>query len=319
MTYDTATSLGFGTLQSVTELLQARADNPADRREPERYFATGMFPLDDVLRGGIRRRELLLIGGRPGAGKTVLALQWARAVAMQGAHAIYVCYEHTPEELLERLAALEKTAGGHESQRELAVSATSSTALFNESVGTYAHRLHFVATSGRNTDIAAIDGLVPAQDNRNTVVFVDYLQKVPTRGSVFASDDDRVGFLAEALKDFAMRRDVAVVAISGADKAALGKRRLRMHDLRGSSAVAYEADVVLMLNEKSQALSKTHLAFDTERAELAKRRLIVSVEKHRRGESDLHMEFVKDFRHHAVDPNGTFLTENLVDDVLFVE
>ena len=116
-----------------------------------------------------------------------------------------------------------------------------------------------------------------------------------------------------------MRRNVAVVALVGADKQALGKRRLRMHDLRGSSALSYEADLVLILNEKSQALSKTHLAFDAERAELAKRRVVVSVEKHRRGASDLDIEFGKDFANYAFDPDGTFLTENLVDDVLFVD
>jgi replicative DNA helicase len=189
---------------------------------------------------------------------------------------------------------------------------------FLERVASYGNRLHFV-TAGRYTDIDAIDRLIPGQEHRNTVVFVDYLQKVPTGSASFASDDERVGHVAEGLKELAMRRNVAVVALVGADKQALGKRRLRMHDLRGSSALAYEADVVLLLNEKAQALSKSHLAFDLERAETAKRRTVVSVEKHRRGAADLDMEFEKDFAHYAFDPIGTFLVENLVDDVLYLD
>ena len=47
------------------------------------------------------------LGGRPGVGKTVASLQWARWMAMQGNTAIYVCYEHSPHSLLGRLLALE--------------------------------------------------------------------------------------------------------------------------------------------------------------------------------------------------------------------
>ena len=47
-------------------------------------FATGFQPLDDVLSGGIRAQDLVLLGGRPGVGKTVASLQWARWMAMQG-------------------------------------------------------------------------------------------------------------------------------------------------------------------------------------------------------------------------------------------
>ena len=59
-------------------------------------FPTGFAPLDDVLHGGIRAQDLVLLGGRPGIGKTVASLQWARWMAMQGQTAIYVCYEHSP-------------------------------------------------------------------------------------------------------------------------------------------------------------------------------------------------------------------------------
>ena len=60
-----------------------------------------------MLHGGIRAQDLVLVGGRPGIGKTVVALQWARWMAMQGQTAIYVCYEHSPHTLLGRLLALE--------------------------------------------------------------------------------------------------------------------------------------------------------------------------------------------------------------------
>jgi replicative DNA helicase len=74
-----------------------------------------------------------------------------------------------------------------------------------------------------------------------------------------------------------------------------------------------------VLNEKSHAVSKTHLAYDATRAELAKQSIVVSVEKNRNGTADVDLEFRKDFTRYAIDPEGAFLAENLVDDVLYAE
>ena len=70
-------------------------------------FPTGFEPLDAVLGGGVRAQDLVLVGGRPGIGKTIAMLQWARRVAMAGRHAVYACYEHSEDALLARLLCLE--------------------------------------------------------------------------------------------------------------------------------------------------------------------------------------------------------------------
>ena len=64
---------------------------------------TGFDPLDDVLAGGIRQGEVVLLGGKPGVGKTIASLQWARAMAQRGVVAVYLCYEHDEVTLLTRL------------------------------------------------------------------------------------------------------------------------------------------------------------------------------------------------------------------------
>jgi replicative DNA helicase len=308
---------------SAASMLAERLEQEHDVVRTSTRFATGMFPLDHVLGGGFRRQDLVMVTGRPGVGKTIMALQWARTIAKHGATAIYVCYEHSAETLLERLIALE-TACDHRERRSPSTPAAG--ALFScdgrreviERVQGYGERLVFVAASGRRTDIEAIDRLVVEQSGRDTVVFVDYLQKMPARGHD-SNEDERTEYLAESLKDLAVTRDVAVVAIAGADKEALAARRMRMRHMRGSTALVYEADVALVLNEKSVAVSKMHLAYDAQRAESAKRSLVVSVEKNRNGAADVDLEFTKEFASFAIDPEGTFLAENLVDDVLYGE
>jgi len=73
----------------------------------------GLSPLDRTLGGGIRAGELMLIGGAQGTGKTTMALQIARNIAQSGqANALYICFEHDEEYLLNRLMAMESALAG---------------------------------------------------------------------------------------------------------------------------------------------------------------------------------------------------------------
>lgn len=306
-----------GNRLSVVDLLHERLEHPEHGVHDTR-FRTGMFPLDDVLGGGFRPQDLVLLSGRPGAGKTIMALQWARSVARQGANAIYVCYEHSPESLLERFAALEVVSAEREARGSLAAS-ESRLADTLERAATYGQRLSFVPGVGRDTGLDAIEHLVDVADEGNTVLFVDYLQKIPTERGVFRNEEERTAHVVESLKDIALRMNITVVAIVAAERDALRERRLRMHHMRGSSALMYEADLAIVLNEKHRAVSKTHLAYDALRAESAKRQIVLSLEKNRHGVADVDLDFTKDFANYAIDPAGTFLAEDLVDDVLFQE
>jgi replicative DNA helicase len=98
---------------TVSEVLthldeRLRAGDDADVRT----VPTGYEVLDDVLSGGLHVGELVLLGGPPGVGKTIAALQWARGVARTGYIAVFACYEHEPTTLLVRLLALEAGEAG---------------------------------------------------------------------------------------------------------------------------------------------------------------------------------------------------------------
>ena len=99
--------MGTRARSAATVLVDAEASRA--HRLPNRVtpFPTGYEPFDAVLSGGLRAQDLVLVGGRPGIGKTVALLQWARQVAIAGRHAVYVCYEHSEDTLLTRLLSLE--------------------------------------------------------------------------------------------------------------------------------------------------------------------------------------------------------------------
>jgi replicative DNA helicase len=275
------------------------------------------------------------ITGKPGAGKTIMALQWARWLALHDVNAMYVCYEHSPRSLLGRLGALEVASGEwdldplavdalargvHDHLAGVSCERNGDDALFVEAlrrVNTYAHRLTFVQGS-RRVDMDAIDQVVLERDQEAAVLFVDYLQKVPVRAEP-KDESERTANIVESLKDLAITRGVGVVAIAAAERDALAARRLRLHHMRGSSALAYESDLALVMNDKAVAVSKSHLAFDPVRAETFKRQIVVSIEKNRSGPSGLDMEFTRDYAHYRIDPQGAFMVDNLVDDVLYID
>ncbi|MGH8875476.1 MAG: hypothetical protein ACRDVM_09545 [Acidimicrobiia bacterium] len=80
--------------------------------------------------------------------------------------------------------------------------------------------------------------------------------------------------------------------------------------------MAYEADVVVVLNDKWDVVSKNHLAYDRAAAEAHKHVVVFTVEKNREGVAGVDLEFGKDFEHYRFDPAGRYVSEQLVDERL---
>ena len=66
--------------------------------EPER-ISTGSNGLDDILGGGFDPDRVYLIEGRPGTGKTTLALQFLLEGVRQGEPCLYVTLSESEREL----------------------------------------------------------------------------------------------------------------------------------------------------------------------------------------------------------------------------
>ncbi|MDQ3972925.1 MAG: helicase DnaB, partial [Actinomycetota bacterium] len=80
-----------------------------------------------------------------------------------------------------------------------------------------------------------------------------------------------------------------------------------------------ESDVIILLNDKFQVVSKVHLAYDPVRAETFRRYAVFTIEKNRGGPALLDLEFRKDFASFRFDPLGGYVAERLVDERLYPE
>lgn len=327
-----------GTLRPLDALLN-ETDDVLRRGLPAgaRVWSTGFPALDTLLTGGFRSGELVLLGGPAGHGKTTLGVQMARNVVAAGGSALVFSYEHDSHTLLERLISMEAAEGdpgevaGVIDVRlalENAVDAGSLDGVLGSLSGGaraqaalvgYGDRLQIHESSGATTTLeqvwATVDRVTKAT-GQAPFVLLDYIQKLPVDR---AEESDRITAAAEGLKDLALSARVPVLAISAADKAAhAAGHRMRTHDLRGSSALAYEADVVLIVNDKVDVVSREHLVYDLGNIQRFRGWSVVSVEKNRHGKAHVELEFAKDFEHGRFHTAGQEIAERLIDDRVFV-
>lgn len=323
---------GVGRHFAVASLLRPGGDGLSVVRDTAR-LPTGFDPLDRVLGGGFRRNDLVLLGGRPGVGKTIAGLQWARATALSGATALVASYEHDEQTLLGRLIALEigmLEVGPIDMETEALVAGVLNGEFTSASdagrhplvraavtrLEAYAERLILVPAARLRMSLDRLEQEFTSIDAERKALVIDYVQKVPIAGASTSWDADGARFVAGRLKDLAMSSEAAVIAIAAVDESGLKSRRVRVEHLRSAASLSYEADIAIMMNDKALCTSRVHTAFDLTRIEEFERRVVFSIEKNRSGRSALDLEFEKDFGRFRFVPDGAFVAETLIDGVI---
>jgi replicative DNA helicase len=307
----------------------------------------GMAPLDKMLGGGLRPGELMLIGGAQGTGKTTMALQMARNIAASGqAYVLYVCFEHDDADMLNRLMAMESALphlpntkpatgavkitdvrqevtkswarGAGEGPVDLAQSPKLKPAI--DRLARYGSNLYLLRGSATASTVENLRELIDIHRRRSgerrMVLIVDYLQKVPQIPEP-STESEKVTYVVNGLKDIALTEKLPTIAIVAADKEGLKAARLRNHHLRGSSAINYEADVILILNEKYNIVAKVNIEFNPYQAQRFRDWIVCSVEKNRSGADNLDVEFQKHFDFSCFDPTGRPVQEKLIEERLY--
>jgi len=328
----------------------AEADDKVMRGELVEYvpIPTGFDPLDAMIGGGLRKTELVLLGGAQGIGKTIATLQIARNIAMRpDQYAFYLSYEHTETHLMHRLLCLESVNppeidlnrglkirdlhqiivsqrakefmgrdGGAGSLHQI-LKENPKTAPALQRMQRYADRLILLKASPAVTNLRAIKEITARLSERtggNVTVFVDYLQKIAVHPERPRDENDKVTIIVEGLKDIALSLDVPVWAIVAADREGLKSRRIHLFHLRGSSALDYESDIAIIMNNKYQIMAKDHVAFNPYNAKQYRNWVVFTVEKNRAGRAMQDVEFEIHGQHFAFNPRGQKVQQQLIDD-----
>jgi len=223
----------------VDRRLSGIQQTPADRDT----VASGFPSIDRILGGGLRRRDLIVLGGDVGAGKSSLALAIALRVAERGENAALMSGEMDEERMWERALALE----GRVRLDDLRRGVLSDEA--RAGVGAAAVRLRerplaWLPMAGTGFEEAAARILNAGA----TVVVVDYLQLLPP-AVPGRSHEEEMAAAVRRLKEVAQAADTAVLLVAqlpGLDNTRRDPRP-SLDDFGALGAVKQHADVVLGL------------------------------------------------------------------------
>jgi replicative DNA helicase len=204
----------------------------------------------DAIVPGFRPGEITVIGGRPGAGKSVALLRIAAHAAMNlGLHVLAVTLEMSRDEYMERLLAAESGVP-LTSIRERNLSDGDW-----RRIGAAAERIAAAKTlhihEGPVMSPLAIDAELRAMARRGTpaaLMTLDYLQLMEAAGQRESRQVEVSGY-SRALKLIARKHKIPAIIGSqlnrGPDLRA--EHRPVMADLRESGAVENDADIVVLL------------------------------------------------------------------------
>ncbi|HEX4601247.1 MAG TPA: DnaB-like helicase C-terminal domain-containing protein [Gemmatimonadales bacterium] len=226
------------------ESLVERVDQQRPGETPDDTVPTGFPSVDRMLGGGVRRRDLIVLGGDIGAGKSALALGVALRVAQQGVGVAFLSGEMDEERLMERALAIEGRVAVDDLRGGKLTDQT------RAGIGGAAVRLRGLpltilplAASDFDTAAARLDAV-----RRLGLVVVDYLQLVPSpAGVVRSTQDEDLALVLQRLKALALERQVALLVVSQLPRfdATRANARPSLDDFGHLGALKQHADLAL--------------------------------------------------------------------------
>lgn len=208
---------------------QADAIQQADdaRANPQAIHPTRIRPLDDLLKGGLRAGQLIVVGGRPGSGKSVLMLQMLLGSVSAAQAGLVVSLEMLARELIERLRT-------RYNPQQLA-----------------ALNLRYIDNT---SSLSAIQALVNVTARRMKLcgVAIDYLQLLEVPGNGRDSREREIAKASRQMKRLALDLQIPVIVGSQLNRDSEKRGKPGLHDLRESGAIEQDADIVILLHRDGE-------------------------------------------------------------------
>ena len=206
---------------------------------------TGFYELDDSTTG-LHPGQLIIVAGRPGMGKSSLALRIAEHAALQEqAQVLVFSLEMGRDELALRIACGRAGISERDLRRGRASEADHQR-LAQEAPALQAAPIRFDRSSHLTIGDLRARARAAHRAAPLGLVIVDYLQLVSAPGG---NRQEEVAAVSRGLKALAIELDAPIIALSSLSRAVETRddRRPRMSDLRESGAIEADADVILML------------------------------------------------------------------------
>jgi replicative DNA helicase len=209
---------------------------------------TGLADLDKLL-GGLQRSDMVVLAGRPGMGKTSLALSMAlQAARLHQKRVALFSLEMSAEQLVQRLVSAET---GIDSQRlRLGAIKPDEWPTFYQAIRLLSETSVFIDDTPA---ISAFDLRAKARrlhaEHGLDLMIVDYLQLMSGGNMRNENRQQEISFISRSIKSLARELNIPILALSQLSRQVESRadKRPMLSDLRESGSIEQDADVVLFI------------------------------------------------------------------------
>ena len=245
---------------------------------------TGYYDLDRITRG-LQKKQVIIIAGRPGCGKSAFALNIGLNAAIQGKKSVALfSLEMGAEEIAKRMyGCVGKIDGDVLKTGKLK---NTDWKKCNEAMSELSDTKFFIDDSGGLTvsEIRRKCRKLKNSDDGLDLVIIDYLQLLSSSAKYAGQRTQEVSEVSRDIKKLAMELDIPVIALAQLSRSIEqrnGEDNMpRLSDLRESGSIEQDADIVIFLhsdeygkygsdvNRKMELLIAKHRAGSTGKIEL---------------------------------------------------
>ena len=244
--------------QAITEMNEAyqRGDGLAG-------ISTGLKDLDEKI-GGLPASNLIVAAGRPGMGKSVLAINIAQHIASTGRKVAFFSLEMAPSQLSQRMLAAAVAGGKGNAFKQMTgrVSEADIAAVMEAERRIRDNLKRILIDHTPGVPIGTMHARARRLHRLHDLglIVVDYLQLMQGAGP-YGRTENRVAEVTQitnGLKAMANEFSVPVLALSQLNRKVEERddKRPVVSDLRDSGSIEQDADTVLLLYREEEYVSK---------------------------------------------------------------
>lgn len=231
--------------RSLDEIMRDLMDGFTREHPPA--ISTGLYDLDALIYG-VRKERLITIAGRPGHGKSALALTIACNIAKQGHAGLFFSMEMSEEELGQRVLSMTSQIDGAAIQTyRLNADELSTAADAAQQAGAWPLTVHaggFTLIDIRTRTLQHIAEFGPL-----AFVVVDYIGLVRASGKKGQTRQQEIGEITRGLKALAMEIQTDVFMLAQLNREIEGRNSAipTLSDLREAGDIENDSNIVLFV------------------------------------------------------------------------
>jgi replicative DNA helicase len=218
-------------------------ENRMKGEESGLYLKTGIQPMDDAY-GGFDRTDLIIIAGRPGMGKTELAINIANSIGRQKGKGLLISMEMSDMQVVERhiadraglsVGALRNPLGMIQEQYTRLTAAT----------GMLLEEDNYVIDGAFTVDECIAHAERLNMDGGLSFLAIDYLALIDKPSNI--PEHQAIADITRKIKQFCLRNKVPVILLAQLNRGPEGRQDKRpgLGDLAKSGSIEQDADVIL--------------------------------------------------------------------------